>query len=267
MPRPRAGGIRSFSFPAEANAGRIRRLADADRPGLSVAYRRSCIRGVIDDAARPEARTVRPLSRPAAARPGRRAAAPPRGRGRPAAAGRRRPTAPTTPTSRMRIGTTPPCAAYSRGSSLECVSKSSPFARNASPIEQRGPAVALDDAVLAVEPAVVVGGGPGQGGVEHPLRAEPDRDRDRMPRRRGGSAQPTAELPRVVEREALELQLGLLGDESLQQLAHGRSSTFTARRSSMAAYASAASESGSSRSKTRPGSIAPESTSGSSSSM
>ncbi len=51
----------------------------------------------------------------------------------------------------------------------------------------------------------------------------------------------TAEHPRVVEREALELQLGLLGDESLQQLAHGRSSTLTARRSSMAAYASAAS--------------------------
>ena len=107
--------------------------------------------------------------------------------------------------------------------------------------EHRGPAVALDDAVLAVEPAVVVGGGPGQRGVEHPLRAEPDRDRDRMLRRRGRGAQPAAELPRVVEREARELQLGVLGDESLQQLAHGRSSTLTARRSSMAAYASAAS--------------------------
>ena len=43
--------------------------------------------------------------------------------------------------------------------------------------------------------------------------------------------------------------------------------TFVARRSSIAAYASAASLSGSTRSKTRPGWIAPERTSGSSSSM
>ena len=83
--------------------------------------------------------------------------------------------------------------------------------------EQRGPAVALDDAVLAVEPAVVVGARAGQRGVEHPLRPEPDRDRDRMPRSLGRRAQATAELPRIVEGEALELQLGLFGDEPLQQ--------------------------------------------------
>ena len=48
---------------------------------------------------------------------------------------------------------------------------------------------------------------------------------------------------------------------------YGRSITFVARRSSIAAYASAASVSGSTRSNTSPGRIAPERTSGSSSSM
>ena len=266
MPRPRAGGIRWISLrAAEANAGRIRRLADADRPGLSVAYRCSCIRVVIDDAADwKRERSARSVALRCSARYARSCATT---RSWSSCCGRpETPAAPRTPTSRMRIGTTPPWAAYSRGSSLECVSKSSPFARNASPIAAR-PGRSARRRGACGRASRHCRRRTRQGGVEHPLRAEPDRDRDRMPRRRGGRAQPAAELPRVVEREALELQLGVLGDESLQQLAHGRSSTFVARRSSIAAYASAASASGSSRSNTRPGWIAPERTSGSSSSM
>src|SRR5690349_4285061 len=103
--------------------------------------------------------------------------------------------------------------------------------------------------------------------MEHALRPEPDRDRDRQPALRGGGAEARAQLPRVVQREGREPQLGVLGHQSIPELAHGRSSTLIARRSSIAAYASAASRSGSSRSNTLPGWMAPDSTSGSSSSM
>ena len=40
---------------------------------------------------------------------------------------------------------------------------------------------------------------------------------------------------RVIEREPVELQFGFLGDEPFQELGHGRSSTFVARRASIAA--------------------------------
>ena len=101
--------------------------------------------------------------------------------------------------------------------------------------EHRRVPEAQGHAVLALEPAVVVGRGAGQRRVEDPLRAEPDRDRHGEPALCRRRAEPDPERPRVVEREPVEDQFGLLGDEPFAQLAHGRSSTLIARRSSMAA--------------------------------
>src|SRR5688500_5905547 len=124
--------------------------------------------------------------------------------------------------------------------------------------------------MLAVEPAVVVGTRAGKRGGEHPLGPEPDRDGDRMPRRHRRGAEPAAELPGAVEGEAAAPQFGAVGDDAAENVvavALVRGSTLIARPSSRAASASTASPNGSSRSYPSPGSIAPESTSGSSSSM
>jgi len=78
------------------------------------------------------------------------------------------------------------------------------------------------DAVLALDPRVVVGRGAAQRAVEQLLVAAADVHRDRQPALARGRDEVRAELPRGVVRERPELELVLLGEERLERVAAGR---------------------------------------------
>jgi hypothetical protein len=67
---------------------------------------------------------------------------------------------------------------------------------------------------LLLYPGVVVGAGAGQGGVEHPLLAEPDADRDWQVLRAAAGGQAAAHPPGVVVIEPVKIG-GLVGHAEL----------------------------------------------------
>ena len=133
-------------------------------------------------------------------------------------------TVPTTPTSLIRIGKAPPCAAKSRGSTPRASSSAILRAakRLAYEIGSRGKSV--DDVDFALDPRVVLGRGARQRDVEQLLAMAPDVNGDRQRPLDRDRHHRAAEPPRVLVAEPGEDQLFLLGlergDERLLVVVH-----------------------------------------------